>query len=289
MSAPPLEGYAIALAALWPALATRDGARSALADAHTDLAEAVARYDEVVEDHQEALERAAAALERYETLEATVGVAVQELHRRLGEVAQDFAARDRAETATRKAEGDARSRHGHAEGRRDTLFETLATIETDRQAAIESLRTFARSGLLGLACPDLDVPDPTAEWAATPAVALARAIDRSLSDVDDGDRRWELDQQAVNAGHKALADGLSRHGHRATMTVRDDAMLVEVTFQGRSQQVAELSAALDDEIVERERVLSARHREILENHLVSEVAALPAGADLRGGACRSPT
>jgi hypothetical protein len=37
--------------------------------------------------------------------------------------------------------------------------------------------------------------------------------------------------------------------------------------------VADLSTALEAEIAERERILSARHREILENQLVSEVAA----------------
>ena len=126
---------------------------------------------------------------------------------------------------------------------------------------------------LALACPEVEVPDPAAEWAPTPAVILARAIGKGLSDVDDGDRRWELDQQAVNNAYKALADGLSRHGHRASLTVRDDAILVDVMFQGRTQRVAELSAALDSEIAERERILSARHREILENQLVSEVAA----------------
>jgi uncharacterized protein (TIGR02680 family) len=268
-----LERYGYALTALWPALRARDAAQNNLAAAREEHRESVQRHAEAQEEHLEAARQAAAARERYDTLLSTVGVAVQELQRRLDEVATSLDERDRSERETRKVEGAARSRQGNAEGRRDTLRAALDTIGSNRQAAIDSLRTFAGTGLLALACPDLDVPDPTVEWAATPAVALARAVDRTLADIDDGDRRWELDQQAVNAGLKVLADGLSRHGHRATMTVRDDAMLVEVTFQGRTQQVAELTGALDEEISERERVLSARHREILENQLVSEVAA----------------
>ena len=180
---------------------------------------------------------------------------------------------DRTQDQIQAAERDARSRRDKAEVRREMLAAELRSIDEERRATIEALRSFAATGLLALACPEVEVPDPAAEWAPTPAVILARAIGKGLSDVDDGDRRWELDQQAVNNAYKALADGLSRHGHRASLTVRDDAILVDVMFQGRTQRVAELSAALDSEIAERERILSARHREILENQLVSEVAA----------------
>jgi uncharacterized protein (TIGR02680 family) len=268
-----LQDYAIALTALWPALTAQDAARAALAGAEAELTLALDHLEEATGEHQDAQERAVAARERYKTLESTVGVAVKELQRRLDEVAGEMSERHLVEDFTRKAEGEARTREGIARGRIETLTAALSSIEEDRRSAVEALRSFAATGLLRLACPDVEVPDPTAEWAPTPAVVLARAIDRHLSDVDDTDRRWELDQQAVSNGHKILADGLSRHGHRASLAVRDDAMLVEVSFQGRTQRVAELSAALDDEIAERERILSTRHREILENQLVSEVAA----------------
>jgi uncharacterized protein (TIGR02680 family) len=268
-----LQDYATALAALWPALVGRDRAHVARSSAEEDLTAAADRLDQVTDEHQQAQAKAAAAGERYETLMATVGVAVQELQRRLDEVATELTERDRDETATRRAEGDARTRLGNAQGRRQGFADALANIEEERRAAIEALRSFAATGLLHLACPDVEVPDPAADWAATPAISLARAIDRSLADAEDGDRRWELDQQAVNTGHKVLADGLSRHGHRASLSVREDVMLVDVTFQGRIQQVADLASALEAEVAERERILSARHREILENQLVSEVAA----------------
>jgi hypothetical protein len=93
-----------------------------------------------------------------------------------------------------------------------------------------------------------------------------------LDTADDGDRRWELDQQAVTNGFKQLADGLARHGHQAGMTARSGVLLVDVRFQGRTQPVASLAAALDAEIGERQRILSAHEREVLETHLVSEVA-----------------
>jgi len=265
--------YAVALAALWPALTARDGAEAALTTAEDELGLALDHVERTASEHHQAQERAVAARERYETLEATVGVAVRELQRRLDEVQRAMADLDRARDRAQAAERDARSRQDKAEVRQEMLAAELRSIDEERRTAIEALRSFAATGLLALACPDVEVPDPAVEWAPTPAVTLARAIDRSLSDVDDSERRWELDQQAVNNGYKALADGLARHGHRASLTVRDDAILVEVTFQGRTQRVSELSAALAHEIAERERILSARHREILENQLVNEVAA----------------
>ncbi len=268
-----VEQYRHTLAALWPALVARNRAEAALSVAKEEQHEAIERHDLAHEEYLDAAQEATSARERYATLLSTVGVAVQELQRRLDEVEQLLEEWDRTQRATRAAQTAAVSRQGKAEGRRDTLEATLRAAETDRLAAIDSLRTFAGTGLLALACPELEMLDTDTEWAATPAVALARAIDRTLTDVDDGDRRWELDQQAVNAGVKVLSDGLSRHGHRSTMTVRDDAMLVDVTFQGRTQHVAELAVSLEAEISERERVLSARHREILENQLVNEVAA----------------
>ena len=268
-----LQEYAVALAGLWPALTARDNAAQALAGAEHELATALEQLDRVAEEHQHAVEQAAAAHERYATLEATVGVAVRELQRRVDALAEELRARDRAEAETRAVKEAALADQGRADGLIDAHSHEIERIEEERRSAIEGLRAFAATGLLRLACPEVELPDPSAEWAPTPAVALARAVDRALSDVDDSERRWELDQQHVNAAHKSLADGLSRHGHRASLTVRDDAMLVDVTFQGRTQPVADLRSALDDEIEARERVLSQRHREILENQLVSEVAA----------------
>jgi uncharacterized protein YPO0396 len=48
---------------------------------------------------------------------------------------------------------------------------------------------------------------------------------------------------------------------------------VEVVFRARPATVPDLVAALDAEVVDRRRLLDEREREILENHLVNEVAS----------------
>lgn len=49
--------------------------------------------------------------------------------------------------------------------------------------------------------------------------------------------------------------------------------MVEVEFRGKSATVPELADALEEEVGDRERLLSEREREVLENHLVNEVAS----------------
>lgn len=70
-----------------------------------------------------------------------------------------------------------------------------------------------------------------------------------------------------------LTDTLSQQGSRVSADLREDGVLVEVDFRGRATSVPELTDALATEVADRERLLSEREREILENHLVNEVAS----------------
>src|SRR5690606_23460627 len=72
--------------------------------------------------------------------------------------------------------------------------------------------------------------------------------------------------------HKLLSDAMSRHGHSVGLTMPDGIMVVDVVFQGRTRDVPGLADALEAETEQRARLLSAREREILENHLLNEVA-----------------
>jgi hypothetical protein len=102
-------------------------------------------------------------------------------------------------------------------------------------------------------------------------VELARAIERELSAADIADPAWERVQRRVNDEFKGLQDALARHGHSASAQVREDGIVVEVVFQGRRRAVPELAAALEAEVGQMQRILSAREREILETHLLTEV------------------
>ena len=268
-----LNEYRISLGALWPAIrGLRDNQRLA-EEAAGDLERAVETAEELAERAGEAAHEAAAAAERHRTLRETVGAAVAELQRRLAEVAVLVKANESAQDAANTEAGEAIGARGRAEGRRGELTGQLEQATEERASAAEAFRRFAAAGLLGVALPELDVPDPESNWAPDPTVRLARRVNDELSDVDVGDGAWERAQRRVNEELKSLHDTLSRHGNRASADLREDGVLVEVEFQGRPTTVPALTEALVTEVMNRERLLNEREREILENHLVNEVAS----------------
>jgi uncharacterized protein (TIGR02680 family) len=230
-----------------------------------------------------AAEAAAAAEAFYEALLETAGAAVEELNRKLDELRRDAERRNAGEKAARELERQAVSDRGKAEGTRDTLRSEIDEATRVRQAAVAEFQSFAATGMLRIALPDLDVPDPAEQWPPTPAVILARTVNAALEDTDDANPLWERVQRRVTEEHKLLADAMARHGHSAGLTVRDGIMVVDVVFQGRSHDIPALAEALREEVEQRARLLSAREREILENHLLNEVAGtlheLIAGAE----------
>ncbi|MGI8695667.1 MAG: TIGR02680 family protein [Mycobacteriales bacterium] len=268
-----LGRYRIALAGLWPAVrAVADTARqaeqtgAALEEAESDLAGVADRAIEA--GHQ-----SSAAAERHETLRCTVGAAVAELQRRLAEVNQQLAANKAARATADHDRERAIGAQGRAEGRRDELSNELAEATEERAAAAEAFRRFTATGLLAVACPELSVPDPDEAWAPDPTVRLARSVNDELADVPADDQSWDRAQQRLDIECKSLSDTLSAQGNRAYAELREDGVLVHVEFRGRPATVPELTAALRTEVADRERLLNEREREILENHLVNEVAS----------------
>ncbi|MFA1538409.1 TIGR02680 family protein [Actinomadura monticuli] len=267
-----VDGYRMALAELWPAAQTLLAARESAGEAAEEVARVRERLAEEAERAAQARGQADAAAEAHRALVETAGAAVDELFRRLEEVKRAITDRDGAESRARDRERSAVAERGKAEEARDRLREQITEAAEIRDKAVAEFRAFAATGLLAVAVPALDVPDPSEEWAPNPAVLLARAVNTELDAVDDGDGPWDRVQKRVSEEHKLLSDAMSRHGHSVGLTVHDGIMVVDVLFQGRTRDVPGLAEALDAETEQRARLLSAREREILENHLLNEVA-----------------
>jgi uncharacterized protein (TIGR02680 family) len=267
-----LGDYRVALAALWPVAEGFETARRHSAEAAEELAGTRQLLTEAAEQAAVAQETASAAQALYEALLETAGAAVEELNRKLDELHRDTERRAADEKAARELEQMAISDRGKAEGTRDTLRTEIDEATRVRDAAVAEFRSFAATGVLRIALPDLEVPDPAGPWPPTPSVILARAVNAALEDTDDADAPWDRVQRRVTEEHKLLADAMARHGHSAGLTLREGIIVVDVVFQGHSHDVPGLAAALGSEAEQRARLLSAREREILENHLLNEVA-----------------
>jgi uncharacterized protein (TIGR02680 family) len=268
-----LAAYRIALVELWPALSVVADAERQLAEAFGDLREAERTHVGLADRARGAEQEAAAATERHLTLQETVGAAVAELQRQLAETGERLRTNRSEQEAARGEVERAIDARGRATGQQQALTEQLEDAAQRRAEAAETFRRFASTGLLAVALPVLEIPDAGVSWAPIPAMRLARRVNEELSELDDADAVWDRAQQRLNTELKTLQDTLSRHGNRASADLQEDGVVVEIEFQGRPATVAQLADALDTEVSDRERLLSEREREVLENHLVNEVAS----------------
>ncbi|MFE5676549.1 TIGR02680 family protein [Streptomyces erythrochromogenes] len=263
----------VVLAGLWPALRERSEASRQADDEREEAVRAGERTAELAVRAEEAAREAAAADERLATLRSTVGAAVAELERMLAETAEALrgCAAEQQRTQDRHTAADRRA--SRAEGRIEELEKAVTEAAAARSEAIAALQRFTATGLIAVALPDLAVPAADdGPWAPTPAIALARALESELSTTDDSDGAWERVQRRLGEEFKALQDALSRHGNTASARMVEDGMIVDVVYQGRERAVPELAEALAVEVGELTRILSAHEREILETHLITEVA-----------------
>ncbi|WP_372410169.1 TIGR02680 family protein [Streptomyces luteireticuli] len=268
-----LTGLALVLADLWPALRERAEADRQAGEERDEAEQAGQRAAEHTLRAEDSAREATAADERHSTLRSTVGAAVAELQRRLAETTDALRECGAEQRRTRELHTAADRRASRAEGRIEQLEHGIAEAASARAEAIAGLQRFAGTGLITVALPGLTVP-PGGEgpWAATPAIALARSIETELSRTDDSDGAWDRVQKRLSEEHKTLQDALSRHGHTASARMIEDGMVVDIVYQGRERAVPELAEALAAEVGELTRILSAHEREVLETHLITEVA-----------------
>ncbi|WP_089105325.1 TIGR02680 family protein [Streptomyces hyaluromycini] len=270
-----LTELATLLATFWPALRERAEVEGAVAAERVESDRAAERTAELAARAGEAARAANTADERHTTLLSTVGAAVAELQRRLAETAAETRTCADGLKAARQDWTDADRLASHAEGRTEQLGKDLTEAIAARERAIAALRRFAATGLLDVALPGTEVPETDNEagvWAATPAIALARAVEAELSGVDDSDGAWERVQKRLSEEFARLQDALSRNGHSASAYPSEDGMRVDIVYQGRRRAVPEITEALAAEVEELTRILSAHEREVLETHLITEVA-----------------
>ena len=220
-----------------------------------------------------ASERAEKAKTRYDVLQSSVGAKVESLRLQLTAAAKDVKGADNAIDLSqnrRTKAGETRAVAGtQAEGAEKLLDERTAA----RAQAIQRLQHFADSSLLASALPDFPIPDQTAPWTIDPALNLARRAEQALAKVPDDDAAWGRIQRQVAEDLTELQRALSALGHQATSEPNDWGFSVHVMYQNRPERPDTLSARLADDIAQRTELLSAKEREVLENHLQAEIAA----------------
>jgi len=267
-----VQHYAREASAFWPLLRTHWSARADLEQRRSEEHHAAQRLGELERRRGQARQRAQAATAERDTLRETVGESAAAVERRLADTEREIQhLEDRgqelieARTAAAKRLASVEALLRHYEEQREEML-------TQRAEAIASLETLERTRLLAAAgVPDLP-PAPEGPWSAEHAVRVARALEPALAEVDHGDEAWQEQQRRIMERITELQATLSRHGHHAGVEPQDDLLLVRVVFQSRPCDVEELAALLAAEARERSELLDARERELLEEHLVNDLA-----------------
>ncbi|WP_344290519.1 TIGR02680 family protein, partial [Streptomyces synnematoformans] len=266
-----LEDYRRTAAALLAAARRHADRQDGLAAWTEEFAAAAEAAEEARTQAHDAETRAAEERARLEALREAVGASVDEVRERLEtakrRIAELESAADRLDAEHRRAAEE----RWLAQGREKELTEQLTEAGGRRSAAVAELQRFAATGLLALACP-VQLPEGDEPWAADPAVRLARRAEEQLREVDDSDGAWRRVQDDITRYYAELSEALTRHGHHALAGL-DDWFVVTVQFQGRERTPGELTGLLDSEIDYRERMLTAKERNLLEEHLINDVAS----------------
>jgi len=226
-----------------------------------------ARREEVFRE----LQRAAtvAATER-DTLESSRGAAVKDILTRIA------AAREREEGIRKdlKKQGEEFNKLlaelAAQKKEAEALDERLNEDAGKREGACRTLHRFAQARLLEIAVPDLE--DATGEWSVTRAVEIARTLSSRLDKVDASDAAWNRSEREIHQHVQTLIETLQPHGHRPWYAPEDGVLSVVTLVQGKEWTMAELKRDLDSQIMDRQRILDEREREILERHLIGEVS-----------------
>lgn len=218
-------------------------------------------------------ERAAKALARYTVLQESIGAKVETLRQQLDEAKQNTRLAAADEESKQTALTAAAEARAVADTQATAADRVLAERSDIRAQAIERLQRFTESTLLASALPDLSIPSPGVPWTIDPALQLARRAEQALTHIEEDDTGWTRIQRQVSEDLTELQRSLSALGHQAASEPNDWGFTVHVTYQNRSERPDTLAVHLADDIAQRSELLSAKEREILENHLQAEIAA----------------
>jgi uncharacterized protein (TIGR02680 family) len=236
-------------------------------------AEARSTLAQLEEDLATANDRAETARARYAVLHESIGAKVETLRQQLAQAADNVRQADGDVNAKQEALMKAIEARGIAGSTANRAEEQLTQRTAARAQAIERLQRFTESSLLASALPDLPVPDSGMPWTIDPALQLARRAEQALAHVSDDDASWSRIQRQISEDLTELQRSLSAMGYQATSEPNDWGFTVHVMYQNRSERPYTLASHLSDDIAQRSELLSAKEREVLENHLQAEIAA----------------
>lgn len=174
--------------------------------------------------------------------------------------------------AAREKEKNLSVEHALAAKEIDRRGEELTRHETARAAAVGAFGHLETTHLLAVAIPEM-VTEEGIEQSVSRAVDVARRVESALTEIVSDEVAWERAQNRVLQQIERLKIDLLPHDMPPEVDSRDGLYVVTARFRGRGLDMAGLHTALGQAVAEREEILSAKEKEVLENHLIGEVSS----------------
>jgi uncharacterized protein (TIGR02680 family) len=267
-----ITGYQRVLAELWPSISHFDSLRMQCVAAEAASHESERDLTSFGEKEHSHRTRHAKASQRLKTLRETIGVEASEILRELGEVSDRRTAVlediKKAQTAEKEAGQQVARMDERINSRRDIIN---TETERRRQSCL-AFQQLSSLGLLKTATGEVSDENPS-DWSVSRTVDVARQTESALAQIHADDTAWDRIQEAVTTRIQDLNTSLSQHSFTSTLVTSDGLYRVTVPYQGRDRSVHELRDMLLEEVQQRQLILDEREREIIENHLIGEVAA----------------
>ncbi|MCS6243834.1 MAG: TIGR02680 family protein [Opitutus sp.] len=265
------QAYDKALAGLWPTLRHAATLEAQLAALREQTATAGAEAHTRRSRREQTAALAEAARQRFLTLQETHGASVAEILEKHRAARAEVVRLKNEIHANESQQRTQTAEQSRAEENKSTAEQKRADQEVFRRTAIAHLQGLAAQRLFAEADPAFRAIE-AGEWSVAEAVDIARQIETRLADTPADDTAWQQRQDRIHSHIQELRDQLVTHGHQPETHQVEDIILVRCLFQGKPHTMTELHAAFSAELAERDRLLQAREREIIENHLLAEAA-----------------
>ncbi|MDR1145193.1 MAG: TIGR02680 family protein [Verrucomicrobiales bacterium] len=155
----------------------------------------------------------------------------------------------------------------------EKITKQIAEIAAERTAAIKKLNLLATNNLLQDIDEGLKKFEAT-EWPVSRAVEISREINDLFRDANREDKIWLQRQDVVRENFSELGSALGAFNYQPQMQLIDDGLnIVTCVFSGERMSLGKLHAVIIDNITEQNRLLNAKERELIDNHLIGDAAA----------------
>ena len=271
-----LAEYRQVVVQLWPAIDAVGRVRSHRAEATGRVEGTQKARSERLREADEAAAAARKADIQFATLEEARGAAAREIVVQLKALRDQLAELESQHGLEVKRLDDHKIKVAIAKERVATSTTDMERHDTDREKEINVLQRFVRGGLLSVACPDIaEFPDVSADqWSVKRAVEVARRIDQALTNVAHDDGAWNRVQTNFHEEYEKFQGALRSLDFSPVIRSAEHGLYVAtVPFRGLEQTIPDFRDTLNNDISERQGLLAAGERRILEEHLIGEVAA----------------